>query len=86
MAKGIPQKGVQKETKKKAWPAIVRVYFVVSKENKKLVLFTHNKINAHECRPSDFRKTQKGRGGGGWGGINTSRDGEATYQRRCTER
>jgi hypothetical protein len=56
MAKGVPHKGVQKEPEKKAWPAIVEVCFVASKENKQLVLFTHNKRNFHECRPSDFRK------------------------------
>jgi hypothetical protein len=52
MAKGVPREGVQKEPQK-AWPAILEVCFVVSEENKSFVLFTHNKRNFHECRPSD---------------------------------
>jgi hypothetical protein len=37
-----------------AWPAFVEVSFVVREEKKLFVLFTHNKTNFHDCRPSFF--------------------------------
>jgi hypothetical protein len=37
-----------------AWPTFVEVSFVVREENKLFVLFTCNKTNFHDCRPSFF--------------------------------